>query len=129
MAADARHNRPVDEFHRITTARVFGYGSVVVVGNAVFVENHVFQNRAESYSVPDLRLVLLRKLDALRIAPALEVEHARIAPAMLVVADQPPLRIRAQGCFAGSAKSEKERGVSSRADIGGAVHAKNAFQR
>ena len=47
--------------------------------------------------VPDLRLILLGKPDAFGIASALNVENARIAPAMFVVADKPAAGIGGKG--------------------------------
>ena len=57
--------------------------------------DHVLEHRAEaSRRRVDLRLGLGGEADHLRVAAALEVEDAVVAPAMLVVADQVPLRDR-----------------------------------
>ena len=89
MPADARNHSVVDEVDRIGGARIFRLAVVVVVGNArLRIERHIFQHAAEAERVPDLRLVLLRQLDALGVASTFEVENAVSAPAMLVVANQ-----------------------------------------
>ena len=84
-----------DEVDRISGARVLGLAVVVVVGNAsVRVESHVLKHAAEAQGVPDLRLVLAGKLDALGVASALEVEDAVRAPSMLVIANEVARRDR-----------------------------------
>jgi hypothetical protein len=57
------------------------------------IDDHVLHDRSEADRVPDLRLLLLRKVDALRVAAALEVENARVRPAVLVVSYETPLGI------------------------------------
>ena len=61
----------VDEVHRIGHPGVLGLRSVVVVRDPIAVEHHVLQHASESDRVPDLRLPLLREVDALRVAAAL----------------------------------------------------------
>jgi hypothetical protein len=53
------------------------------------VENHVFQHRAPSGDGPvNIRLMLLRKLDDLGVAAALEIVEHVACPPMLVIADK-----------------------------------------
>ena len=89
MSANAGDDRVLDEIYGIRGAGVLGLAVVVVVGNAsVRIESHILEHAAEAQSVPDLRLVLARELNALGVASAFEVKHAVRAPSMLVIADQ-----------------------------------------
>jgi hypothetical protein len=69
--------------------RVLGEAIVVEVQLArVGIDHHIFEHRSESpRGGVNLRLGLGRQTDGLGVAAALEVEHAPVAPAMLVVAD------------------------------------------
>ncbi len=57
----------------------------------------------------DLRLGLGREPNDLRVAATLEVEDAVLGPAVLVVADQPPLGIRRERRLAGPREPEEHR--------------------
>ncbi|MPM95658.1 hypothetical protein SDC9_142813 [bioreactor metagenome] len=46
--------------------------------------------------------MLLRQVDALGVAAALDVEDAPVAPAVLIVADQLAVRVSGQCGFAGA---------------------------
>ena len=92
-------------------------------GYAVLVENDVFEHGAEAARrCKDFRLGLGRQADGLGIAAAFEIEDAVLAPAVFVVADQRALRIGRQRRLAGARKTEEDRRVAIRADIGGAMH-------
>ncbi len=125
-AAGARGVR--DEVERVRGTRVLGLGAVVEIDHAgVFVEHAVLEHRAEARACGiDLRLGLLRQLDALGIAAALEIEDAVRAPAVLVVADQRAVGIGRQRGLAGARQPEEDRGVALGADIGRAVHRHHA---
>ena len=60
----------------------------------VLVEDDVLQHRAEAERLEDVGLRLRRQVDRLGVAAALDVEDAAVGPAVLVVADQQPLRDR-----------------------------------
>src|SRR5580692_7272505 len=107
MAANAGNDGVLDKFNRVSGARVLGFAVVVVIGNSrVRVEADVFEDTAEAESVPDLRFVLLRELDALGIAPAFEIEDAVGAPPVLVVADEIARRIGGERGLARPRESE-----------------------
>ena len=53
-------------------------------------EDHVLQDGSEADGLVDLRLEGRGEVDALGVTPPLDVEHPRVPPAVLVVADQPP---------------------------------------
>ena len=98
-------------------ARVFSVilGGIEIQRSRHRVQHHVLQHRAEADRVPDLRLALARQADALRVAAAFEIEHAVFAPAVLVVADQAPVRIRRKRRLARAGQPEEQRHVAPRA--------------
>jgi hypothetical protein len=75
---------------------------------------------------PDLGLLLCAQIDALGIATALEVEHALVAPTVLVVADQLAVGVCAQGGLARTAEAEEHGGITVLTDVGAAMHAEHA---
>ena len=70
-----------------------------------------------------------REVDHLRVAAALEVEHALGRPAVLVVADERALRIGRERRLAGARQTEEQRRVARRADVRRAVHREHALLR
>src|SRR5215471_6323219 len=118
MATNPGNHRILDEFHWISRAGVFGLAVVVVIGSACMrIEGYIFQHAAESQGIPDLRLILLRELDALGIASALEVEDAVGAPAMFVIADEIARRVRGERRLSSAGKTKEERGNAIVSDI------------
>src|SRR5699024_9957864 len=70
------------------------------------------------------------QVDDLGVAAALEVEHAVVVPAVLVVADQQALGIGGEGGLAGAGQAEEDGGVLAvEVGVGGAVHGGNALER
>lgn len=63
----------------------------------VLVKDHILQHRPEADGVVDLRLAGLLEADALSVAAALDVEHAVVAPAVLIVSDQGPCGVSGKG--------------------------------
>ncbi len=100
----------VQEADRVGGAGVLGQAVVIEVDPAgVGVDGHVFQHGAEmAGGVPDQRLLVLAQVDRLGVAAAFEVEDAVVAPAVLVVADQRPLRVGGQGGLAGAGEAEEQ---------------------
>src|SRR5665213_3430197 len=119
------------EADRIRGARVLGERGVVDVELARDrVDDDVLEDRAEAMRRgPDLRFRFLAQLDHLRVAPALEVEDAVARPAVLVVADQRPVRIRGERRLAGPGEAEEDRGVAGLPDVRRAVHREHVAQR
>jgi hypothetical protein len=67
------------------------------------------------------------RVDDLGVAAALDVEHALVAPAVLVVADEQALGIGRQRGLAGARQAEQHRGVGAVAGLGRrAVHRQHA---
>lgn len=98
---------------------VLGEGRVVVVDLArVLVEHDVLENRTEADGAKDIRLLLGRETDALGVAAALDVEHAALAPAVLVVADQRAVGVGRERRLARAGEAEEERDVAVLALVG-----------
>ena len=70
-----------------------------------------------------------READHLRVAAALDVEDAVVAPAVLVVADQRALGIGGERRLAGAREAEEDRDAPVGADVGRAVHREDALER
>ena len=112
--------------------RVFSvFEFVVEVGHAQLgIEHHVLHHRAEALGRRvDFRLRLARQLDRLGVAAALEIEHAALAPAVLVVADEDAVRIGRERRLAGAGEAEEDRRVAVLAGIGRAMHRHDVLRR
>src|SRR5918996_3634802 len=130
MARAALGNEAGDELERIGGTRVLGYRVVVKVDlSRARVHHGVLDNRTEADGGPDLGLLLLREVDALRVATSFEVEDAVSRPAVLVVPDQTAGGIRRQSGFARSRQPEEESNVPSLADVRRAVHREDTLYR
>src|SRR5579871_1924 len=119
-----------EEIERIGGARVLRQRIIRIVGNARDrVHDHVFHHRAKLNRVPDLRLVLARKVNTLGIAAALEVEDAIVATTMLVIANHRALRVGGKRRFARAGQPKEKGHISCRANIGRTMHGKDALLR
>ena len=89
---------------RVSRARVLGHGVVVQVqppGNGI--EADVFQHRTKApRALINLRLGLGRKTDHFGVAAIFKVEHAIVAPAMFVIANQMSSGVGGQRRLAGT---------------------------
>src|SRR5262249_52126412 len=103
-----------DQIDRVGGPRVLGQALVVVVRlPGVWIERDVLQDGAEVVGCGvDLRLRLSRDANRLGVAAALEVEDALVTPSVLVIADQPPGRVRGERCLAGAGESEEQSHVA-----------------
>src|SRR5581483_7274066 len=123
MAGTLLGMRVRDLLELVRGPRVLGLRGVVEVELAVLVDRDVLEDRPERASRPvDLRLGGRRELDHLRIAAALEVEDAAVAPAVLVVADQAALGVRGERRLARSGEPEEDRDATRAILVRGAVH-------
>ena len=120
-----------DVLDRIADSGVLSKSSVVIVRlSCIGVDNNVLYERTELDSIVDLGLALSAEVDALSIAAALDVEHAVLRPAVLVVADEESVRISGKCGLTCSGKAEEYCCVlSNRVCIGGGVHRKNTLER
>ncbi len=108
MSAHARNHCIVDEVHRISRACILGelIGSEIE-SSQVRIDDHVLEHRAETDRIPDLRLFFAREINAFGVAATFEIEDAAIAPAMLVIPDQPACRICRQRGLTRARQPEK----------------------
>src|SRR5258708_23428528 len=93
--AGSRHDRVGNQVDGIRGAGVLGLlvGVVIRYARALVVDD-VLEDRAKAFGRRvDLRLRLLADANRLCIAAALEVEDSAVAPAVLVVADEPSRRV------------------------------------
>src|SRR5690606_16491705 len=119
-----------DVLDGIAAARVFRDRRVGVVDLArLAVIDDVLQDRAETDGVVDLGLSFRREVDRLRVAPALDVEDALVAPAVLVVSDERAVRIGAEGRLAGAAEAEEDGDIALRTLVRGAMHREHTLLR
>ena len=96
---------------RVGNTGVLGNALVVEVDHAVLVNGYVLEESITPDGTVDIRLRLLVELDDLRIAATLEVEHALVVPAVLVVTDEETLRVGGESGLAGSGETEEDSGV------------------
>ena len=130
MPGPLRRQGVRDLLELVGGARVLGLRVVVKVDDAALVDDDVLEDRPErARRLVDLRLGLRREADHLRVAAALEVEDALVAPAVLVVADQLALRIGRERRLAGTGQPEEDRDVAGLADVRRAVHREDALER
>ena len=119
-----------DLLELVGAAGVLGLRVVVEVEHAALVDDDVLEHRAErARGGVDLRLRLRREADHLRVAAALEVEDAAVAPAVLVVADQVPFGVGGQRRLARAGEPEEDRDAAVVVDVRRAVHRKHALER
>ena len=113
VAAGAGQDGVGDQVDRIGGPRVLGLLVGVVVGHpGAGVEDDVLEDRAETLSRGvDLRLRFLVDPDCLRVAAAFKVEDPPVAPAMLVVADEPAGWLGRERRLARAAQAEEKRDV------------------
>ena len=120
-----------DEVERIAGAGVLGQAVIVDIGHPAHrVEHDILQHRAKAGDRRvDLGLGGRRQVDHLGVAAALEIEDARRAPAMLVIADEGARGIGRERRLAGAGEAEEDRAVALRADIGRAMHRQDVARR
>ena len=94
------------------------------------IHAHVLQDGPKlSRGLVDLRLRLCGKMDNLRVAATLEIEHSAIAPSVLIVPNKGAAGISGQCGFPRAGQSEEDRNSAIGTDIGGAVHGENILLR
>ena len=130
MARALRRQRVRDLLELVGRARVLRLRVVVEVDDAALVDDDVLEDRPEGAGrLVDLGLRLGGEADHLRVAAALEVEDAVVAPAVLVVADQRALGIGRERRLARAGEAEEDRDVAVVADVRRAVHREDALER
>ena len=129
-APPGRHVR-IDGRERIRPPRILGDRVIIEIQSAGHrIDGHVFEHGAEPLRRGvNLRLRLGREPDHLRVAAALEVEYAAVAPPVLVVPDETPGGIARQRRLAGPGQPEEDGHVTAGTDVRRAVHRQHAPQR
>ena len=106
---NARNTGVGNELDGVRAPGVLGDANVVVVG---FTRNDVIddvlKDRTETDGVVDLRLLLGGKVDALGIAPTLDVENTIVRPDVLVIPDQLAVGIGRQCGLSRSRETKEE---------------------
>src|SRR5947207_9292120 len=101
MRANPGNYCTLNVVNRISAAGVFGEAVVVVVRNMGYrMKYYILQHRAKANSIPDLRLIFFRELDALGITATLKIKNAGRTPSMLIITDQQALRVSGQRSLA-----------------------------
>ena len=114
LGSGACGNRTHDLLNVVDGVRYTGvlrYALIREIDLAVLIQSYVLQQSVSLDSVVDIRLGLLVQVDNLGVAAALEVEHAVVVPAVLVIADQQTLGIGGQGGLAGAGQTEEDGSV------------------
>src|SRR5512146_1387013 len=111
MARFLFRDRVRDELQGIGGARVFRDRVIIQVDEAGDrIKGDVLEDRAKALGGRvDLRFGRFRKPDHLGIASALEVEHAIVAPAMLIVPDETARWVRGERRFPSATQAEEQR--------------------
>ena len=124
-----------DRFDRIGRTGVFrDVARLEIDGPRGLIVDHVLEHRAKADRIVDLRFLLRREMDALRVTASLDVEDPVIAPAMFVVADQPAGRVGRERGLPRAREPEEERHIiaaarSCRPLVGRAVHGEHTPPR
>ena len=131
VAGDAARARVRDRGQRVGAPGVLGPAAVVEIEDVgVGVHRDVLEHGAEHpRRGMDRGLRARREPDHLGVAAALEVEEAVAAPAVLVVAEQRPVRVGRQRGLAGAGEAEEDRRPAVLAHIDRAVHGQHVARR
>ena len=119
VSASLFGNCIVDGGERIRCAGILRYRIVVQIDHPRHgVEDHIFKDRSVFRSARmNLRLRRSGELNHFRVTSPFEVEHAFVAPAVLVVSDELAVGVRRQRCLSGSRQSEEHRCIAVRPDV------------
>src|SRR5580692_7428378 len=94
VSSNTRYFRILDEFDRVRAAGVLSYAGIGEVNLvALVIKDHILKNGPEMQGVKDFRLRFFRQIDRFRITTAFNVEYSRVTPDMLIISDQPALRV------------------------------------
>lgn len=119
-----------DIVNRVGRTSIFGKRIVVEVnGASTRIENGVFEDSSKFDRVVDFGFTFSRKMDALCVTTAFDVDDTFVGPIMFVVADELTARFGRKGRLARSGKTEEQAGIAVFAFVGGAVHGQETFFR
>src|SRR5579884_1827297 len=123
MTSHARFHHILNEINGIGDTRILRQRIILIQRiTRLFVEHHVFIDRAEACSIPDLRLKLLREINALGITTTLKIEDSVVSPPMLISANQAARRISRETGLARTRKTKKESYIPGRTHVGRTMH-------
>ena len=110
----------------VGAASVLSQGVVVVVDNTGDgVEDDVLKDGTELDGVKNIGLLLGRETNGLCIATTLDVEHTRVGPAVLIVANERTLGVRRQSSLASTGQTEEYGDIAALTLVGGGVECKD----
>lgn len=122
----ARNLRVLDVLNGVGASSVLGQGRVIVVDNTrIGVENDILEDGTVLDSTEDIRLLLGGETNALGIATTLDVEHAVITPAVLVVTNQLAVGVGRECGLASTGQTEEQGDIALLTLVGGGVQGKH----
>ena len=126
-------DRVRDKFQGIGSACVFGDRVIIQINESCDrVKSHVLKDRPKSFGGRvNFRLGRFGKSDHFGVASAFEVEHAIVAPAVLIVPNETAGRVSGKSRFAGAAQTKEQCHIIRilRIYIGRTVHGQYTFKR
>ena len=128
VVSKAGHLGVGDVLDGVRAAGVFREGGIVVVNDTgLGVEDNVLEDGTEADGVENIRLLLSGETNALGVAASLNVEHALVGPAVLVVTNEGTLGVGGEGGLASSGKTEEDGHITARALVGGGVEGEDVM--
>lgn len=119
VAAEGGDLGVVDVFEGVGSTGVLGDRRVEVVHVAgAWVEAHVLQHCPEFNGLEDFSLLLPGQTNGFGVTAAFHIENTPVAPHMLIITDEHPLRVSTERSFARPRESEEQRHISTFALIG-----------
>ena len=115
----ARYMCVRDILDRVSTTSILRDAHVVVIRLArLRIIHDVLQDRAKADGTVNLWFLLRREVDALGVAPTLDVEHTTVTPAVLIITNESTLRVGRKGGLASTRQTEEEGHVAVLALVG-----------
>src|ERR1700733_12811083 len=100
MTTHAGDDRLGDELYRIGSPGIFRVPDIAVIRSpCLAVDHYILEHRTKADRMVDLWFLLRGEIDALGVAATFDVEYASRTPAVLIISDKPPLRIRGKRSF------------------------------
>src|ERR1044071_2823864 len=109
MASETRDLRVLNKLDRVRAARVLRNADIGEIDAAIIFEDDIFQNRAETQRLKNIRLAFRSKVDRLGVTTPFDIEDAVIRPDMLVITDQMTFRISGKCSLASPAETVDKR--------------------
>ena len=97
-------------------------GSIVIDNVGFFVIIHIFQHSTKTDCFENIRLFFFRKIDALCVAAAFNIENSIVGPAVFIIPNKLPFWICRKGRFSCSGQTKKDSYISGFSHICGTMH-------